>query len=111
MNGAAPTIATALERTRRTHAQRTALVCEDRHISYSELASRCERVGPALASLGLGPGDRVAILAANCHRYVEAYMSIRNGSSTWRMNPAATIARYSWRIASATSWRYSSCEE
>ncbi|HTH07527.1 MAG TPA: AMP-binding protein, partial [Ilumatobacteraceae bacterium] len=76
MNVAAPTIATALERTRRTHAQRTALVCEDRHISYSELASRCERVGPALASLGLGPGDRVAILAANCHRYVEAYMGV-----------------------------------
>ena len=76
MNVAAPTIATALERTRRTHAHRTALVCEDRHISYSHLASRCERVGPALASLGLMPGDRVAILAANCHRYVEAYMGV-----------------------------------
>ncbi len=76
MNVAAPTIATALERTRHTHAQRTALVCEDRHITYSQLASRCERVGPALASLGLAPGDRVAILAANCHRYVEAYMGV-----------------------------------
>ena len=76
MNVAAPTIATALERTRHTHAQRTALVCEDRHVTYSQLASRCDRVGPALASLGLAPGDRVAILAANCHRYVEAYMGV-----------------------------------
>ena len=76
MNVAAPTIATALERTRHTHAQRTALVCEDRHVTYSQLASRCDRVGPALALLGLAPGDRVAILAANCHRYVEAYMGV-----------------------------------
>ena len=76
MNSSAPTIATALERTRRTRAHRTALVCGDVPITYAELAARCDRVGAALASLGLNAGDRVAILAANCHRYVEAYMGV-----------------------------------
>jgi long-chain acyl-CoA synthetase len=76
MNSSAPTIATALERTRRTRAHRTALVCGDFPITYAELAARCDRVGAALASLGLNAGDRVAILAANCHRYVEAYMGV-----------------------------------
>jgi long-chain acyl-CoA synthetase len=76
MNTSAPTIATALERTRRTRAHRTALVCGDVPITYAELAARCDRVGAALASLGLNAGDRVAILAANCHRYVEAYMGV-----------------------------------
>ena len=76
MNSSAPTIATALERTRRTRAHRTALVCGDVPITYADLAARCDRVGAALASLGLTAGDRVAILAANCHRYVEAYMGV-----------------------------------
>ncbi len=75
-SAAAPTIRTALGRSRHTAAHRTALVCGDVPITYAELAARCDRVGPAMAALGLGPGDRVAILAANCHRYVEAYMGI-----------------------------------
>jgi acyl-CoA synthetase (AMP-forming)/AMP-acid ligase II len=76
MNSSAPTIATALERTRHTSTHRTALVCGDVPITYAQLAARCDRVGAALASLGLNAGDRVAILAANCHRYVEAYMGV-----------------------------------
>jgi long-chain acyl-CoA synthetase len=70
------TIAAALARTRRTVSSRTALMCGDRAITYAELADRCDRVAPALAALGLETGDRVAILAANCHRYVEAYMGV-----------------------------------
>ena len=76
MSVSAPTIAAALERTRHTSAHRTALLCGDRSITYAGLAERCDRVGAAMASLGLVPGDRVAILAANCHRYVEAYMGV-----------------------------------
>ncbi len=71
-----PTIGSALARTRHTAAHRTALICGDSPITHAELASRCDRVAPALAALGLVAGDRVAILAANCHRYVEAYMGV-----------------------------------
>ena len=70
------TIAAALARTRRTASSRTALVCGDRAIGYAELADRCDRVGPAMAALGLQRGDRVAILAGNCHHYVEAYIGV-----------------------------------
>jgi len=86
----------ALARTRRTAAHRTALVCGDQPITYAELADRCDRVAPALRSLGLEPGDRVAILAANCHRYVEAYMGVPAGgmvllSLNTRLAPAELV--------------------
>ena len=38
--------------------------------------ARCEQVVGALAGLGLERGDRVAVLAANCHRYVELYFGV-----------------------------------
>ena len=35
----------------------------------------------ALNGLGLGPTDRVAVLAANCHRYIEAYLGVPSAGS------------------------------
>ena len=86
----------ALARARRTSARRTALVCADRPVTFAELADRCDRVAPALRGLGLAPGDRVAILAANCHRYVEAYMGVPAGgmvllSLNTRLAPAELV--------------------
>ncbi|MCZ7528341.1 MAG: long-chain-fatty-acid--CoA ligase [Acidimicrobiia bacterium] len=53
-----------------------AVVCGDHHATFGELADRCRRLGRGLATLGLRPGDRVAVLAANCHRYLEAHLAI-----------------------------------
>jgi long-chain acyl-CoA synthetase len=63
----------ALVRSRATAAHRRALVCGDQVLDHASLAGRCEQVAGALVSLGLECGDRVAVLAANCHRYVELY--------------------------------------
>ena len=71
-----PTIADALARARRVAAARPAVVCGDHVLDHAALAGRCERVGGAVAALGLRPGDRIAVLAANCHRYVELYLGV-----------------------------------
>ena len=68
------TMADAVERARRTAARRPAVACGGESFDHATVAERCERVAGALAALGLRHGDRVAVLAANCHRYVELYL-------------------------------------
>lgn len=65
-----------LHRARHTHADAIALVCGDVHQDFASTIDRCRRLGAGLRRLGLGKGDRVAIVARNCHRYVEAYLAI-----------------------------------
>ena len=45
-------------------------------IKYGELADRALRLGAGLLSLGLQPGDRVATLAVNSFRHLEAYLGV-----------------------------------
>lgn len=52
---------------------RPALVDGDVRLTYRELGARVNRLANALLALGLEPGDRVAILDWNSHRYAEAY--------------------------------------
>ena len=75
----------ALVRSRTTAAHRRAVVCGDHVLDHATLADRCEQVVGALRGLGLDRGDRVAVLAANCHRYVELYFGVPVG----RPRPAA----------------------
>jgi long-chain acyl-CoA synthetase len=69
-------MADALVRSRQIAAYRTAVVCGEVVLDHETLAQRCARVVGALSGLGLQHGDRVAVLAANCHRYVEAYLGV-----------------------------------
>jgi acyl-CoA synthetase (AMP-forming)/AMP-acid ligase II len=45
-------------------------------LTYRELADRCRRLAGALQSAGVGVGDRVAVLVANGHRYLECYFAL-----------------------------------
>ena len=44
--------------------------------SYADMIGRAKRLAVALRELGIGPGDRVATLAWNHHRHLEAYCAI-----------------------------------
>ena len=44
--------------------------------TYREMAQRAHRLGRALSNLGIRPGERVATLAWNHHRHLEAYFAI-----------------------------------
>jgi fatty-acyl-CoA synthase len=60
----------------RQYPARTAVVCGDRRFTYAQFSDRAARQAGALLSLGLRPGDRVAFLAANCHRLLEGYYGV-----------------------------------
>ncbi len=44
--------------------------------NFSELDRRCRAIAAAMAALGLGRGDRIALLMANGHAYIESYVAL-----------------------------------
>ena len=55
---------------------RTAIVHGARRYTYREMDSRCRRLAHALQKRGVGRGDMVAILAANCPAMLEAHYAV-----------------------------------
>ena len=49
------------------------LVFEEHRLTWKELNERVDRLVAGLLSLGVKPGEHVAILAQNSHRFVEYY--------------------------------------
>src|SRR3954453_6932836 len=70
------TMISPLRRATQVAADRTAVVCGATRLSYAEMAERCGRLAGALRGLGVGAGDRVAIVSPNCHRYLEVYQAV-----------------------------------
>src|SRR5882672_7809564 len=60
-----------LRRSARLRGPALAVADDERELTWSEFAERVARLAGALRSLGLAPGERVAILAENSHRYLE----------------------------------------
>lgn len=58
----------------RMAADKVGVIDGDATFTFRELHDRCARLAGALSGLGLNKGDRVAILAANGHRYIETYV-------------------------------------
>ncbi len=52
--------------------ERTAIAFEGKRYSYTQLKERVNRLADSLNKLGLGKGERAAILEVNCNEYVEA---------------------------------------
>ena len=70
---------------------KTAIDFEDRAISYADLNSRTNRLHAALVRLGVGKGDRVAVLSDNRPEYIEAFFACAK--------LGAVLAPISWRLA------------
>ena len=62
-----------LEARSREQPDSPAIVCEERVTSYAQLTERAQRVAAGLRALGVGPGDRIALLDFNTERYFEIY--------------------------------------
>ncbi|MEZ5550800.1 MAG: AMP-binding protein [Pseudomonadales bacterium] len=70
------TFAVPLQAALRIAADKVAVIDGDRSITYEELHERVRALTGGLRALGLQRGDRVAILAANGHRYIETYVGV-----------------------------------
>ena len=62
-----------VRRNGRRWAERDAYVELDRRVSWGAFDSRTDALGQALRGLGVGPGERVAILAADCIEVAELF--------------------------------------
>jgi long-chain acyl-CoA synthetase len=62
-----------LDRARRLYPDRTAVVYGLIRLTYRAFAERVQRLCNALQGLGIKPGDRLAVLMLNNHRYLELY--------------------------------------
>jgi long-chain acyl-CoA synthetase len=56
--------------------EKLASVCGSMRLTFREVDQRVNRLSSALAGLGIGRGDRVAILSLNCHRFFELYYGV-----------------------------------
>jgi fatty-acyl-CoA synthase len=65
-----------LNRALRLYPDRPAVVCGEVREKYRTFGERVNRLANALAGLGVGKGDRVAILSPNCHRFLESFYGV-----------------------------------
>jgi acyl-CoA synthetase (AMP-forming)/AMP-acid ligase II len=67
------------------------LVFEEHRLTWKQLDERVDRLVAGLLSLGIKPGEHIAILAQNSHRFVEFYYACSRGGFVavplnWRLS-------------------------
>ncbi len=70
------TLAEILPHAARKHADRTALIVENRRFSFRELNSMSNRVANGLVASGVKPGDRVSLFGPNSWEWLVSYYGI-----------------------------------
>jgi acyl-CoA synthetase (AMP-forming)/AMP-acid ligase II len=65
-----------LRRDAKLFGKKIGLIDEGRNFTYDELNRRVNRLANGLIRLGFEKGSRVAVMADNCHEFVEAYFAI-----------------------------------
>ncbi|MFH1625763.1 MAG: AMP-binding protein [Pseudomonadota bacterium] len=67
---------------------KTALIFEETNYTFKELDERGNRLANGLLSLGLKKGDRITIVADNCHQYMEIFCALAKlGIASMAANP------------------------
>ena len=80
-------LAVLLEESAKTRPEGTALVIGGRKVSYSALRDGARSFAGALSSMGVAPGDKVAMMVPNVPQFVVAYYAIlATGASVVPLN-------------------------
>jgi long-chain acyl-CoA synthetase len=91
-----------LEDAARRHPDRPATAFFGKRQSYRQLLDRVERFSAVLAGLGVGAGDRVALVLPNCPQYVIAYYAtMRIGAVVVGNNPLYTPRELAHQLSDA----------
>ncbi|GLV13384.1 long-chain-fatty-acid--CoA ligase [Alicyclobacillus hesperidum] len=68
--------------------ERIALVAGERRVTYGQLGDDVQAFAAALQAIGVGVGDRVALMLPNCPEYVAAYYgTLTAGAVVAQINP------------------------
>src|SRR5207244_5919183 len=74
-----------------------AVVDGDRRFTYAEFNARVDRLASSLLTLGVGPGDRVAVLAPNGAMALEAHFGpMRIGAILVMLNTRLAAGELAW---------------
>ena len=88
-----------LERNLRERADKVALVSEARTLTFADMVAEVDRVGHALAGLGVRRGDTVAILALDSAEWVATYFAvIKLGGIAASFNTLLTAAEFEFML-------------
>jgi long-chain acyl-CoA synthetase len=80
---------TGLERAAVRFGSRAAILFGDSQISFADLETRTDAFAGRLASRGVGPGDRVAVMMSNGPEFVVSVLAISKlGAASVLLNPA-----------------------
>ena len=86
-----------LSRSALVYPEVTAVVDGDRRFTYAEFQGRVHRLSAALEDLGVGPGDRVAVLAPNGAMALEAHFGpMRIGAILVMLNTRLGSEELTW---------------
>lgn len=86
-------------RARKLYPHREAVVDGALRLSYAQFFDRCDRWSAALQALGVGPGDRVALIAPNTHAMLESFYAVPQlGAVVVPLNYRLTAADFEYLI-------------
>jgi fatty-acyl-CoA synthase len=89
-----------LRRAARLFPDRTAVVDGTRRYPYRTLQERVNRLANALQHLGVGTGDKVAVLSPNSHRMLEAFFAVPQlGAVLTPLNYRLTSPEFAYILA------------
>src|SRR4051812_44276874 len=81
-------------------ADSVALISRNQQITYGDLREQIDRMRGGLAALGLGDGDRVALMCGNGHPFVIAYFAVVGlGAVAVPLNPLSPALELQRQLA------------
>jgi acyl-CoA synthetase (AMP-forming)/AMP-acid ligase II len=81
---------------------KTAVVFGNTRYTFRELNDRINSLANALSNMGLGKGDRLAIMADSCHQYADIlWTAVKMGMAITILNPASSQQELSYLVNNA----------
>jgi len=93
------------------YGDKTFVLFKEEEVSFKQLADRMNRVANGLAKLGLGKGDKVALLLPNCLEFLYGFFGImRLGALIVPINPLLKEGEISYIVDNSDATALITCE-